>query len=67
MLIGVLLAVSFELWAIYAVRRWEYGSMPLIPIIGVGITPVLQMVIVPLAANGVCRWWASRQSSTPPQ
>ena len=47
-LVGVLLAVSFELWAVYAVGRWKYGSMPVIPVLGVGLTPALQMIVVPL-------------------
>ena len=58
LLIGVLLAVSFELWAVHAVQRWQYSSMPLVPIIHVGVTPVLQMMLIPLAATGLCYWLA---------
>lgn len=47
--IGILLAVSFELWAIHVARRWTYAeAMPIIPILQVGILPLLQMMIVPL-------------------
>lgn len=53
--VGVLLAVSFELWAIYAVRRWEYSSMPLLPLVHVGVTPFLQMIVIPSATTAVCR------------
>ena len=53
--VGVLLAVSFELWSVYAVRRWEYGAMPLIPLVQVGVTPVLQMIFSPLATTVICR------------
>ena len=60
LVIGILLAVSFELWAVHAVNRWTYSSMPLVPIIHVGITPVLQMVFIPLAATALCGWLASR-------
>jgi len=56
-LVGVLLAVSFELWAVHTVHRWQYGSMPLIPVLHVGVTPVLQMIFIPLAATALCRWW----------
>lgn len=49
-LIGGLLAVSFELWAVYTVHRWNYGSMPLLPVIRVGLTPFLQMTLLPIAA-----------------
>lgn len=46
---GVLLGVSFELWAVYVDQRWHYNAMmPLIPILRVGLTPVLQMLILPL-------------------
>lgn len=55
--VGVLLATSYELWAVYAQARWSYGaSMPLIPIVKVGLAPVLQMVVVPLAVIALC-WW----------
>lgn len=47
-LVGALLAVCFELWAVHIVHRWEYGRMPLVPVLQVGWFPVLQMVIVPL-------------------
>jgi len=46
--VGVLIAISFELWAIYVAERWTYGSMPIIPILQIGLTPVLQMIFVPL-------------------
>lgn len=47
-IVGVLIAISFELWAIYVVERWSYDAMPLIPILNIGLTPVLQMIFVPL-------------------
>ena len=56
MLIGGLLAISFELWAVYVVERWHYGIMPLVPILKVGITPLLQMIIIPPATIAICRW-----------
>ncbi|MDP4007588.1 MAG: hypothetical protein Q8P68_00165 [Candidatus Peregrinibacteria bacterium] len=46
--VGILLAVLFELWAVYIDFRWIYGAMPIIPIIHVGLTPVLQMVFIPI-------------------
>ncbi len=54
LIVGTLLAVSYELWAIYAVDRWEYGGMPLIPVVKVGLTPVLQMIIVPIMTIAAC-------------
>ena len=59
-LVGVLLAVSFELWAVYAVHRWEYGSsMPVVPIVRVGATPILQMIAVPAATIVGCFYLVS--------
>lgn len=60
--VGTLIAVSFELWAVHAVSRWEYGSMPIIPVLGVGLTPVLQMIAVPLFVLTICRWAAGRRA-----
>lgn len=62
LIVGVLLAVSFELWAVHAVHRWQYRSMPLVPVIHVGVTPVFQMILIPLAATALCCRLAIRQS-----
>ncbi len=43
---GVPLAVLVEYVALDS-GRWAYAGMPLIPFTGVGLIPVLQMVIVP--------------------
>lgn len=58
-LVGSLLAVCFELWAVYVVHRWKYASMPLVPIIRVGVTPLLQMIVVPVLTLGIC-WRKAR-------
>jgi hypothetical protein len=60
--IGILLAISFEMWAVHVVHRWQYSSMPLVPLVQVGVTPVLQMIIIPLATTAFCRWLVMRQS-----
>jgi hypothetical protein len=44
--LGGLIAVVIEWWALITLR-WEYGLMPAIPILGVGVLPVLQMIIIP--------------------
>lgn len=47
-IIGLLLATSFELWAVHAAHRWQYtNSMPLIPLLQIGLTPILQMIVIP--------------------
>jgi len=49
-LIGFLLALSSELRAVYVTEQWQYAKMmPLLPILRVGLTPVLQMLLIPLA------------------
>ena len=63
-LIGVLLAVSYELWAIHAVSRWQYGTMPIIPVVRVGLTPVLQMIVVPFLTFAACSLIGRRQIRT---
>gem|GEM_PF-5163212 len=52
--VNVLLVVSIKLWAVHAVHGWQYSSMPLVPFIHVGVTPVLQMLVISLAATRLC-------------
>ena len=61
-MIGVLLAVSFELWAVHATDRWVYGSMPIIPVVKVGLTPILQMVLIPPVAILCARYCGAAES-----
>ncbi len=57
--IGSLAAVAVEQRAL-AVGRWTYTErMPLVPGLGVGWSPVLQMMIVPLLLTAGSRWLAS--------
>lgn len=49
---GFILAVGFELWAL-STHRWEYGAMP--TILGLGIFPILQMIVVPLIILSISR------------
>ncbi|MFQ5873828.1 MAG: hypothetical protein ACE5JL_08505 [Dehalococcoidia bacterium] len=45
---GVLISIVIELNAVYRVGKWGYGTiMPIIPTLGVGILPVLQMITLP--------------------
>ena len=64
--VGALFAIIIELRAVYVLHRWSYGAaMPIVPGLWVGLTPVLQMVVVPLVTLLVCQWWlhASKMSS----
>jgi len=45
---GFFLSVVIELNAVYRLGRWAYQpSMPLLPGLGVGLLPVLQMLVLP--------------------
>lgn len=47
-LIGGILAIIIEKWGL-STGRWQYNEMPTIPILNIGPTPVLQMLIIPPA------------------
>ncbi len=56
--IGLVITIVFELLATGPLNRWEYGElMPVIPVIGIGVTPVAQWVILPLLQL----WFVKRQ------
>ncbi len=56
--IGLVITIIFELLATGPLNRWEYGElMPMIPVIGVGVSPVAQWVILPLLQL----WFVKRQ------
>jgi hypothetical protein len=47
--VGLLLTIGLEYVHTEITGRWAYdGSMPLIPVIGTGVTPILQWIFVPL-------------------
>ena len=47
-IIGLVLAILIEKYAL-ATGRWEYNSsMPIIPLLKVGLMPALQMILIPL-------------------
>lgn len=49
-ILGIFLAIFIELKAL-KVGKWAYGPyMPIIPFIHVGLTPVLQMAILPVVS-----------------
>jgi hypothetical protein len=46
--VGAVLAVAVEWNALYRTGAWAYGSsMPVVPGLGVGLVPLLQMVVLP--------------------
>jgi len=46
--VGLTVGIGVEWIGLQLLRRWEYSpSMPMIPMVNVGVVPVLQMVILP--------------------
>ena len=49
-------------WAGLRLQRWSYAdTMPLLPGLGVGLLPILQMLVLPPLVFWVCRIRASRR------
>jgi len=58
---GLAIAVIIEWGAVYVIERWSYtANMPLVPGLGIGVVPVLQMLILPPAIFRMTGWWLSR-------
>jgi hypothetical protein len=56
--IGLGIATALEWMATHVQARWAYGtSMPMVPVVRVGLAPVLQWVIVP----PLVVWFVKRQ------
>ena len=54
---GLLVTVLFETWATGAGERWQYSeSMPVLPLLGTGVAPILQWVLIPLVSFYSTRW-----------
>ncbi len=59
-LAGMVVAVALEMHAL-AWGRWAYNTrMPVIPGLGVGLVPVVQMMVLPPLAARLARWWLQR-------
>ena len=53
---GLAVGFAVEWWGLHIARRWEYSElMPLIPGTGIGVAPVLQMLLLPPAIFWVMR------------
>lgn len=63
---GFVIATVIELGAVYVLNRWEYAaSMPRLPYLGVGLVPVLQMLVLPPVIFKVTAWWLGRRRFPP--
>jgi hypothetical protein len=48
--IGLLLTIALELYATRVIGRWSYGPlMPIVPILRIGLVPLLQWLLIPAA------------------
>ena len=55
--LGAVSAAAFE-WFALASGRWSYsGDMPIVPTLGVGLWPLLQLTTLTPAALWAARWW----------
>ena len=53
---GLAVGFAVEWWGLHIARRWQYSDlMPLIPGTGIGVAPVLQMLLLPPAIFWVMR------------
>jgi hypothetical protein len=47
---GVLITIAFEWYSVYWAARWSYSElMPIVPLLRVGLAPLLQWFALPLA------------------
>lgn len=61
---GLAISVSVEWATVYTLQWWAYtAQMPLVPVLGVGITPVLQMLVLPPLIFRVVAAWRGRASA----
>lgn len=60
---GFVIAVIVEWSAVYALDRWRYAaSMPMLPGLGIGLSPVLQMLILPPVIFKLTARWLDQQT-----
>lgn len=58
LIMGLIIGIGIELIAVYKLERWTYTTqMPLIPGLNVGVTPVAQMLILPVATFRLVIAW----------
>lgn len=65
-LLGVVLAVAVE-WRAAASGRWSYTDrMPIVPVLGVGLWPLLQLVVLVPLSIWIARCFAERAARRKP-
>jgi len=59
--LGGVSAAAFE-WFSLATGRWSYTHrMPVVPVLGVGLWPVLQLTLLVPAALWIARWFTKQR------
>lgn len=59
--VGIIITIIFEALATGVLNRWQYGeAMPTLPVLGTGLLPVLQWLIIP----PLIIWFVKRQLSS---
>lgn len=59
---GLIIAIVIEWVAVYGMSRWSYTTrMPVLPVLGVGLSPVLQMLLLPPVIFKATAWWLERR------
>lgn len=60
---GVAITIIMEFYSTEIAGRWTYGaSMPRLPVIGTGVAPVMQWIVIPLLVI----WYIQRLSAKTP-
>ena len=60
-LLGAACAAVIE-WKALATGRWNYSErMPIVPLLGVGLWPTLQLTLLVPASVRVAAWWSGRK------
>lgn len=60
---GGLIGIVIEWWAL-STGRWRYAGMPLLPIVNVGLLPVLQMAILPTSLFAAYAFYRHRRGQS---
>ena len=64
MFVGLAIGVGIEWLAVVVTNRWEYTvRMPLVPLLGVGLIPVAQMLVLPPLVFRLVAIWSDRASA----
>lgn len=60
--VGIVVQVMLEWVMVYRLQRWNYGPrQPIVPLLGIGIFPILQpVVLLPLSLGALVGWERGR-------